>query len=340
MTLKQVAQEAGVSDTTVARVIDKYPHISEDVEKKVRAAMDKVSYTPRRRHKKRKIHTGYVSLLLMKWSREYLKQPLMAQIMAGVEKNLAENDMQLVLTQAVDPGKLPPMVTPERLDGVLVMGQASVQIQPALQKLNAILMLGGPHYPGNDYWADGIGSDYSACGIMAAEYLIKKGHTRLAYIEPTANHGGYQEIGWSFRAAAQRHGLNPLTLTSELTTNEAGIWDRSLVRETINELISALAKLPEDERPTGMHVPSDEITVFVYNALLANDLTPGADIEIISRRNQEMFLSQLNPRPATLDLDADEMARRAVEKLLYRIERPKAPQGARELVPPKIIEPE
>ncbi len=92
MTIRSVAKLAGVSDTTVARVMDGHPYVSEEVLHKVQKAMDKLGYQPKRRASHKKARTGYVSLLLMKWSKTYLQQPLMAQIMMGVESELQKHN--------------------------------------------------------------------------------------------------------------------------------------------------------------------------------------------------------------------------------------------------------
>ncbi|MBI9018807.1 MAG: LacI family DNA-binding transcriptional regulator [Phycisphaerae bacterium] len=351
VTMKQVATKANVSDTTVARVLDGYPHISPDIIDRVNQAISELGYVPKRNARRnpkktafnsnKKIKTGLVGFLLVQWTPDYLSQPLMAQIMAATERHLSMNNLQMVFTQLPDPDTLPPLVTRQRFDGVLLMGQVSPKLKLALAGHNVVLMLGGPRHTGDDYWADGIGSDYPACGYMAAKYLIDRNHKKIAYLNPVSNHGGFQEIGWSFQATTQHHHepIDCMMLTCDFNTSQSGIFDRDKALKSIKDQIKIIADMHKDDRPTGLHVPADDSAVLVYQALKSFGIAPGVDIDIISRRNQEIHLSQMHPRPATIDLNTDEMGRRAIEKLLSRIANPTAPVGARVLIPPKLVMP-
>ena len=98
-----------------------------------------------------------------------------------------------------------------------------------------------------------------------------------------------------------------------------------------------MMQIPQQERPTGLHVVDDEIALSVYHELKKIGVKPGVDIEIISCNNDEEFLSKMDPRPATMDLNVDEIARRAVDKLIYRIKNPDALAGITVLVPPRLV---
>lgn len=348
VTMKQVAAHAGVSDTTVARVLDKHPHVTEDIIQRVNQAIKETGYVPVRKRRASQnnlnnpqplLNTGLVGFLLVQWSKDYLIQPLMSEIMASTERHLSANNIQMVFSQLPAPDTLPAMFTPDRLDGVLLMGQASPKLQKALKGHNVVLMLGGPRHTGDDYWADGIGSDYPACGYMAVRYLIDQGHKNIAYLNPVMNHGGFEEIGWTFNAVANRQNIRCHMLTSEFHSQQTGTYDRQQARKAIHEQLKKIADMPIAERPTGLHIPADEFTVLAYEVLNDLAIIPGKDIEIISRRNQEMYLSQMNPRPATIDINTDEMGRQATDKLLGRIANPQNPVGSRLLIPPKLILP-
>ncbi|OHB57425.1 MAG: hypothetical protein A2Y07_04375 [Planctomycetes bacterium GWF2_50_10] len=347
ITMKQVAAQAGVSDTTVARVLDKHPHVTGEIIQRVNQAIEALGYIPVRYSTRQKskvnskptLKTGLVGFLLVQWTPDYLTQPLMVEIMAATERHLAANNMQMVFTQLQDPNTLPDMITPDRFNGVLVMGQTSPTLRKALEGHNVVLMLGGPRYTGEDYWADGIGSDYPACGCMAARYLIDRGHKNIIYLNPIRNHGGFQEIGWTFEATAQRHDIKCSALTCDFYSLQTGIWSRQNAKAAMYNQLKQICDLSICERPTGLHVPADDFTLLAYEVLKGLGIKPGIDIEVISRRNQELYLSQMNPRPATIDINTDEMGRCATEKLLSRIANPNTPVGSRLLIPPKLILP-
>ena len=82
---------------------------------------------------------------------------------------------------------------------------------------------------------------------------------------------------------------------------------------------------------------NDEICVSVYEEMQRRGIKIGKDVEFMSCGNHEEFLNRMNPRPATMDLNVEEIARRAVEKLIYRIKNPEAVAGVTVQVPPKVI---
>lgn len=348
VTMKQVAARAGVSDTTVARVIDNYAHVSPTIKDRVNQTIQELGYIPVRKAKNRRklivkskpfLKTGMVGFLLVQWTPDYLTQPLMMEIMTSTERHLAAKNLQMVFTQLPNSDVLPETVTSGRLDGILLMGQTSPKLREALEGYNVILMLGGPRHSDNDYWADGIGSDYPACGYMAARYLIDRGHKKIMYLNPVFNHSGFEEIGWTFQATALRHGIQCHMLTCEFHSLHTGVWSRAKAQEAMYDQFKKIAQMPIEDRPTGLHVPADDFTLLAYEVLKDLDIKPGIDLDIISRRNQKMYLSQMNPRPATIDINTDEMGRWATEKLLSRIANPNTPVGSRLLVPPKLILP-
>jgi DNA-binding LacI/PurR family transcriptional regulator len=348
VTMKQVAAKAGVSDTTVARVLDNYTHISPEIIRRVKQTIKELGYVPVRKprnHKKLMVNskcglkTGLVGFLLVQWTPDYLLQPLMMEIMTSTERHLAAKNLQMVFTQIPNSDVLPETMTAGRLDGVLVMGQASLKLHDALAGHNVILMLGGPRHTGGDYWADAISSDYPACGNMAAQYLIDRGHKNIVYLNPISNHGGFQEIGWTFQATALNHNVQCQMLACDFHSLATGIWNRKQAQEAMYDQFKIIAEMSIKDRPTGLHIPADDFALLAYEVLKDMGIKPGVDMEVISRRNQEMYLSQMDPRPATIDINTDEMGRWATETLLRRIANPNAPVGSRLLVPPKLILP-
>jgi DNA-binding LacI/PurR family transcriptional regulator len=100
----------------------------------------------------------------------------------------------------------------------------------------------------------------------------------------------------------------------------------------VDQLISA-----EGGMPTGLFIPRDVITIGVYRSLRARGLKPGRDIDIISCDNTPA-LDALEVRPATIDIRPEEIGRRAVEQLLWRIGNRDAPMNVTALVEPQIIQ--
>jgi DNA-binding LacI/PurR family transcriptional regulator len=97
-----------------------------------------------------------------------------------------------------------------------------------------------------------------------------------------------------------------------------------------------------DPLPTGLFVPSDRHTSIVYSLLAERGIKighagAGGQMEIISCDNEQSRLEPLSPRPASIDIGAVEIGRRAVRRLLIRLQHPEE-SPVRVLVPPKLPE--
>jgi DNA-binding LacI/PurR family transcriptional regulator len=78
--------------------------------------------------------------------------------------------------------------------------------------------------------------------------------------------------------------------------------------------------------------------VQVYRLLAERGVTPGADMTVVSCDNENVRLSMLHPRPASIEIGTAEIARFAVRRLIQRIKHPEDPP-VRILVNPKLVLP-
>src|SRR5215217_2732013 len=72
-------------------------------------------------------------------------------------------------------------------------------------------------------------------------------------------------------------------------------------------------------RPTGMFVPVDRVTLFIYRHLERRGIQPGREVDIVSCDNEKELLSLMHPQPPSIDLNREMIARLAVERLLWRM---------------------
>ena len=73
-------------------------------------------------------------------------------------------------------------------------------------------------------------------------------------------------------------------------------------------------------RPTGLFVSNDYAAVQIYPILQQMGVVPGRDITIISCDNEEIRLAGLQPRPASIEVGAEEVGWQAVRRLVSRME--------------------
>lgn len=343
MTLKTIAEQAGVSTTTVHRVLKGKGDVSADTAKRINDIIKK-SGTVKIKDRQTAAYynagedvfkTNCIGLLLVGRPAELLKVPLFVRLMTEIEIALTDRGLMMTVMHMPEADKIHPMISSERLDGTFVFGEVpSKLLQSKLRDIHTIGLLGCQHYL--EGWADRVTSDFSLRGKMALDYLQVRGHRRVAFLNPIRQQLAYRQVGFSFCLAAEQEGLQVTMLEAE-NPHHAGIWRAFEGKSVIEELVEKLCQIPPEQRPTGIHVVNDEICISVYKSLRKRGIEPGKDIDVISCGNHQEFLSQMDPRPATIDLNVSEIARGAIDKLVFRLNNPDSLLGVTVSVPPELI---
>ena len=106
--------------------------------------------------------------------------PAFEQLLRGVSEQASKTNLSLIFSFVSDPGQLPPRISERRVDGLLLHGERpSPEVQKRLQALPTVWLMANPQRPA---WGDQVMPDNSAIGAMAAQYLLRRGHRRLAYL--------------------------------------------------------------------------------------------------------------------------------------------------------------
>ena len=96
--IKEVAAVAGVSPTTVSRVLNNRGYISQETRDKVHAAMERINYTPN--DIARAMLNGRLNLIGM--IVPFVSSPFHAQVVQAVERTLAENGFKMLLCNSAN----------------------------------------------------------------------------------------------------------------------------------------------------------------------------------------------------------------------------------------------
>ncbi len=340
MSIVQVAKLAGCSHTTVSRVINQQPGVSEAAAIRVQAAMRKLGYTPpaKRRGPQAKsrqaIRTGNVALLMFGTDVTPMTAPIAAATVHAVEQALGDHGFTMALGQVKDNTRIPSAVARGDIDGLILHGHApSREMADKLRRFPGVWIMSARNRRG--YWGDRVAPDNSAVGHMAAEYLIDRGHQRIAFLYVDAAHLGFQARADAFAETAKDAGVHA-ELIGDLDESAHDPTDFRLVRERINRLIDQFVALKD--RPTGIFVPRGQTTLMVFEALRARGIEPGRSVTVIACDN-DPTLAGLDPAIATIDVRPDCIGRLAVEQLCRRLSTNEFTARTCTLVEPSLVLP-
>ncbi len=342
MTVYRIAKEAGVSTATVSRVINNHPLVSDESRQKVEFAIKKIGYVPpdpmRRRGPRTQVHRGIrtrtIAVLLSGLERPLGISSLHAKLLHGVEMAMSRKNFNLILSQFNNLGELPPAVTTGAVDGLLMEGQPpSPEVAAKLRRFPSVWLL---TKRSSELWGDSIEPDNRAIGELAANYLMERGHRRLAFMNLEPNLGAFVRRAEAFESTARAAGADVHMLV-EGTPHRAPVFLTSPEEAEVEVIVDRLLAL--SPRPTGIFIPFDMLTAMVYRVLKARGVEPGRDILIVSCINEWLGLNHLGPGTVSIDLQVELIGKRAVEQLLWRMANPNEQAGMRVLIPPELLEP-
>src|SRR5689334_559722 len=325
MSITRIAEAAKVSYATAWRIINNQPCSSQQAVAAVRQAMGQLGYDPdaaKRKGRGRRpkladgIRTHNVALLHLRHGTS-----ISTAILDRVQRMLGERNLNLIFAHVEKPDdQLPQALRSGNVDGILGYGQfppAALDACPRLRQVPAVWMMSRADNQ-LDPWGDRIKPDHYGIGQLAAKHLVKRGHRKLAYLNPDIASAVYQQRFASFVGEIQTVAPDvPVRVYSSKGERDNG---RENIEVEAARLAEQFLATPEDERPTGIFVPVDRITLRVYRLLeKAGVEIDGRRLDIVSCDNERDLLSLMHPSPPSIDINKQTIARLAVERLFWRM---------------------
>jgi DNA-binding LacI/PurR family transcriptional regulator len=340
MSITRVAKLAGVSSSTVSRVINRNPRVAPETEESVRSAMQRLNYTPSDRRpgpKPKAPDAGSLktAAFLVFGASGDEATPAFADLLRGVSMAASDNAISVTFNYVPDLGTIPNHIIDESAHGLLLHGTLpEAALERKLSRLPTVWLMGNRARP---HWGDQVMPDGFAAGHIAAEYLTRQGHRHLAFLNLDQQH-------WSFRLYF--HGLSCSAADMGATAIDVeqpdepavGYWHRYGPRAVEGILDRYLALKP---RPTGLFVADAMQVALIQPALQARGikLGPGAT-QLVACNNESPFLAGLSPRPAVIDIRVESIGRQGIEQLLWRSRHPNLSERLLTSLEPRLILPE
>lgn len=341
-TVTDIARVANVSVGTVSRVLRGEGSVSEVYAQRVREAADELQYRPLRKRRTAKgepLKGRRVALVMLGMDRSLETLPVVAAAIHGAESALAEAGAQVLLADCPDLDRAPSWFEDERLDGVIlkgalqgdVIGRSNSPLVRRLRQLPSVWILGRP----NGCWGDAVSADDFMVGEMAAEQLVSRGHRRLAFINPKADHTTFMRREAAFETTARRLGAT----VERIVADQPERWKLPLQSAADVECLQGLVDRALEVSPevTGVFCPADSIATLVYRALAMRGIKVGERLSVVSANNERPLIQSLYPSLTTIDTHSHLIGDRAVEQLAWRIAREDDPRPMTINLEPELV---
>lgn len=185
-TIKDVAARAGVSPSTVSRVISNHPRISEKTKREVRHAMEELGYHPNVLARSlAKKSSEAIGVLIPNTTEEFFMNPFFPEVLRGITEVAQREGYDLLLSTSgsgqEDVRSLTRMIHGKRVDGVLLLSsRMQDRLMQVLQESPfPASMIGRPEAEFPISWVNNDNVD--AC-YQATRHLIQLGHQRIGFL--------------------------------------------------------------------------------------------------------------------------------------------------------------
>src|SRR3954447_17586278 len=140
MSISTVAQIAGVSPSTVSRVLNERPNVAAGTVENVRRVMRELSISPTHHGLIRPrahdgVKTATIAFIVFGTSGSR-PTPAFELLLRGVSEQASKTNLNVIFSFVSDPAQLPPRIAQRRVDGLLVHGERpGPEVQAQLQTL-------------------------------------------------------------------------------------------------------------------------------------------------------------------------------------------------------------
>jgi LacI family transcriptional regulator len=319
ITIKDVADRAGVSITTVSHVINGTRSVSPSSQQRVQRAIKELNYVPSavaRSLKSARTHT--IGLIVSNNC-----NPFFAEVVRGIEDTCYEADFNVILCNSDDsPAKRARymrVLAEKQVDGLIVLGAGGEQGGADLQSLNV------PHVEVDrdlgDSSSDTVRVDHEAGGRMAVDHLLGLGHRRIACLTgPLSLTPALQRLR-GYWAGLHAAGVSvPDGLTRESDFTSAGGY------AAMKELLKVAP------RPTAVFAGNDLAAFGVICAAVEAGLRVPEDVSVVGY-DDVTLAAYMNPPLTTVAQPMHQTGQIAAQMLINRIEHPGIPVQRRLLKP-------
>jgi len=325
ITIYDVAKEAGVAISTVSRVLNESPYVSDETKIKVQASIDKLDFYPQvnaRMLAKRQPQIIAVAV-------PTFTTPFFNEVLKGVKDEISKLDLDFIIynTGSEDPEEnFKRFVDRGIPDGLVIF---SIDITPPVHKrltdYDIPVILVGSNHPSYDFfhW-----NNYKG-GYKAGKHLVEKGYKKIGLIRSHTKSSVSDEREKGFRDALTESGisLNEDMLVTGITRKHAGFSE-----EAGYEAVKILKE--RNSIPEALFCSNDAQAIGAIHALRELGLSVPEDVGVVGYDNIKIskFMDL-----TTIDQAMYDVGTRAIQRLSERY-KDKNIKIKQTIIEPELIE--
>ena len=322
-TIKDIASIAGVSISTVSRVLnfDESLNVSDSTRQKILKIADELEYTSSSKKKKSKKNNKNIGILCWCNYEEELADPYYLSIRLVVERICSERCINLVkLDENID------LKLVKELSGILVIGNYYTDMVEKMSNDNDNIVY--VDYSPDESKYDSVVIDKKKATFDLLNYIYEIGHRRIGLIGGKDLNENYENMMIDERDIEYQYFMKCKGIYNPKYIYTASRFNFKSGYELTKEM------LKEKERPTAVFVENDTMAIGAYKAIAEEGLTIPDDISIVGF-NDQPSAKYMVPSLTTVKLSTEYLASAAIDLVLENIDGSR-PYKKKVVIPTKL----
>lgn len=298
-TIKDIAKYAGVSVTTVSRVINNTGYIANETREKVLTTIKKYNYTPNLIARGLKTATKFIGVIS-----HDIKNPYFSYVIYGIEKRLREDNYTMFHLNSDNEIKMEEknieVLLSTRVEGIILLSSLCKSGNSFIEKAKNSTQL--VSIEGGLYGIDSVNTDNLQGTTNGIKFLIDNGHVNIGICSSSLDVSSWQIRYDTYKSILQEKGIY---------NEEYDFIGKDFLSKLEN-------KYREKRLPTAIFALHDNNALLLYNFCYDKGLRIPEDISIIGF--DDLPVSKLiYPRLTTIAQPFEEIGIAAADLLLNKI---------------------
>jgi len=255
-----------------------------------------------------------------------------AQALSGIQSTLIKRGYNLLV---YSPSGKPGRATRDQImesrftDGLILINTRSCTAQDVTDTIDELNTAQIRFSMINSYYGRApinyVGVDDAKLGEAAADYLVSKGHRKVAFLSGSATLPVHIQLTKGLQRGLAKHGLS-------LPPTRVGCtqYDAERAFKILDEWFAN-----QRNKPTAIFTADEQLLLQLYDYVEARGMSVPDDVSVLARGNVGSG-DRLRPRPTSLVIPTFRMGELATEMLIDTIEKPKV-KPQRVLLPFELV---
>lgn len=310
MTLKEIAELAGVSVASVSNVVNgNLNKVSKETREKIERIIKENGYRPNAAARSLSTQKSRIIILVLPHIGKYFtfnSNPYYGDLVAEIEKFMRERDYWLMIRCVDECKDIMSMISSWNADGAIFAGVSPDEIREIKRNLNCPVVFIDSYCKEDGVVCVGI-NDYKG-GYMSAIHLLNNGHRKIAFAGPKMSEEGViRERFNGFRDACAEKGV---------TVDDDDIFEVDAIES--NSIVTGQDIAFSQKKYTAVSVMSDVSAFGIITGLKRAGLSVPEDVSVVGFDN--ITISKLMvPKLTTISQNIEWKARRAGDLLFEMI---------------------